>query len=105
MNKRGGIASPSFTSPVTSPPTSPRGDAGGDGGVELTVVKGGRLYSNFVYLNPLDAKALTLPTKPAGLPHNTYLLINLHLYLFKYAPIIFLFIYHFTYLFIYLVIY
>lgn len=87
MNKRGGIASPSFTSPVTSPPTSPRGgqgcDAGADGGVELTVVKGGRLYSNFVYLNPLDAKALTLPTKPAGLPHNTYLLINLHLYLFK----------------------
>ena len=65
--------------------------------MELTVVKGGRLYSNFVYLNPLDAKALTLPTKPAGLPHNTYLLINLHLYLFKYLrPLLFI------YLFIYL---
>jgi hypothetical protein len=92
MNKKG-VTSPTFTSPVTSPLASPRGEGGGGGGaphaesgLELTVVKGSRLYSNFVYLNPHDAKFLTPPTKPAGLPHNAYLLINLHLYLYKYVP-------------------
>lgn len=92
MNVRKGPTSPTPTSPLSprreAPPpasssssSSSSGPARGD--VELNVVKGNKLYTNYVYLNPADAQALTVPVSPGGLPHNTYLLVNLHVYLFK----------------------